>query len=275
MSRGTFFLMYHELEVPGRSLCRADPGYTRYVVKEETFRDQLARLHALGVQGMSVTEALAGASKGQPGLAITFDDGCETDLLVAAPLLREAGFRATFYVVAGFVGRPGYLSGPQIRQLQDLGFEIGCHSMTHAYLADLAGQDLHAEIVEAKERLEKIAGKRIEHFSCPGGRWSRQAADVARAAGYRSMATSQIGRNSPHANLFRLARVAVHADTTVKDITALLRGRGLLWRRLRDGLLATAKGLLGTSWYEGLRSAVLGGGPPPSGSTDHGQRTAT
>ena len=45
MSRDqTVFLMYHELERPGRPTCRREPGYLRYVVSEANFRVQLDHL---------------------------------------------------------------------------------------------------------------------------------------------------------------------------------------------------------------------------------------
>src|SRR5690349_14122288 len=114
--------MYHELEWPGRPPCRREPGYLRYVVPEAGFLAQLDLLCAHGFQGLSVSAALADRPAGPPAVAITFDDGCATDLLRAAPLLQERGFGATFYVVAGFVGRPGFLTGPQVRDLAELGF---------------------------------------------------------------------------------------------------------------------------------------------------------
>src|SRR5690242_20085089 len=100
--------MYHELELAGRSLVQSDPGYTRYVVPEPGFRPQLDWLKRNNWRGLCVSEALR--FEPQPGVAITFDDGCETDLLAAAPLLQKYAFRATFYVTSGFLGRSGYLS---------------------------------------------------------------------------------------------------------------------------------------------------------------------
>src|SRR5262245_41021375 len=114
---GTVFLMYHEVERPGWPTCRREPGYLRYVIPEASFLAQLDHLREHGFQGLSVGTALAGRPAAQRAVALTFDDGCETDLLVAAPLLCERGFGATFYVVAGFVGKPGFLTGPQVRQL--------------------------------------------------------------------------------------------------------------------------------------------------------------
>jgi peptidoglycan/xylan/chitin deacetylase (PgdA/CDA1 family) len=250
--------MYHELRLPGRDLCRADPGYTSYVIDAEVFRAQLAGLQSAGFAGLSVGDALAGAGGGRPGVVLTFDDGCETDLSVAAPLLREAGCNATFYIVAGFVGRPGYLGPAQVRELANLGFEIGCHSLTHPYLTDLDAHQLRLEVVQARDRLEQLLGRPVEHFSCPGGRWSRRVARLAQHAGYVSVATSRIAANGPESDPFRLARVAVQRSLGLAAFATLCRGRGLWRRGTRYRLLAAAKGLLGNATYERIRARWLG-----------------
>ncbi len=151
----TVYLMYHELELPGRPLCQNEPGYVRYVVKLKDFESQTEWLKTKSWLGMSVSEALSSSNK--RGVAITFDDGCETDFLSAAPALKQANFNATFYVTVGFLGTPGYMSCSQVRQLGDLGFEIGSHSMTHAYLSDLSDDALQAEIANSKNELDSPA----------------------------------------------------------------------------------------------------------------------
>src|ERR1017187_8763640 len=142
------YLMFHELELPGRPLCSSESGYVRYVVSESAFRSQISWLRESGWAGLSVGQALEGPR--ERAVAITFDDGTETDLIVAAPLLKAAGFQATFYITVGFLGQRGYLSPAQLRELAQLGFEIGCHSMTHPYLSDLDSRGLQREIVEGR-----------------------------------------------------------------------------------------------------------------------------
>ena len=133
MAKGsTAFLMYHELGLPGRALCHSEPGYARYVVPASDFRNQMERLSREGWRGRNVTEALE--FSGEKSVCITFDDGCETDLISAAPTLNELGFGATSYITVKFLGKPGYMSQAQVRELHALGFEIGCHSLTHSYL---------------------------------------------------------------------------------------------------------------------------------------------
>jgi peptidoglycan/xylan/chitin deacetylase (PgdA/CDA1 family) len=257
MSGGTVYLMYHEIERAGRELCERQQGYVRYVVSESVFREHLARLRDNGFRGVSVSEALRLSDEDNRSIAITFDDGCETDFVIAAPLLKELRFNATFYAIAGRVGERGYLSRNQLRQLSDSGFEIGCHSMTHRYLDDLSDQQLRVEIAEAKDRLEQITGKHIAHFSCPGGRVSRAAIRIAREAGYASVATSRIGVNTKATDPFALSRVAVLRGIATAEFDRICRAEGFTARRARTGLLNVAKVILGNSIYERVRASVL------------------
>ena len=253
---GIPYLMYHEIEVLGRPLREMDPGYVRYVVRQDDFSAQLNCISATGLRGINVTEALA-CGNSDDVVCITFDDGSETDLLVAAALLKEATFGATFYVVAGFIGQAGYLSVAQLRELGELGFEIGSHSMTHSFLPHLDGKSLRAEIFDSKARLEQLIGSRVDHFSCPGGRWQARVSELAKAAGYASVVTSEIGTNSPTTDRYRLKRLAIFRDTPADDFLRLCYGQKLFARRVRTSLLTMAKGVFGDARYDRIRSGLL------------------
>ena len=250
------FLMYHELEIPGRSLCHTQPGYVRYILSYDRFRSQMDWLVRDGWLGLSVGDALAYPS-GQ-SVAITFDDGCETDLVTAAPLLKERGLGATFYITTGFVGNPGYMSAAQLRELRALGFELGCHSMTHAYLDDLDESALRREILDAGRKLEDIIGGRVEHFSCPGGRYNKKARTLAREAGYRSLATSRAHANSPATNPYLLGRVAIMRDINNSAFSRVCSGSGLWRTRLGESVRGATRRVLGNSLYDEFRGRLLG-----------------
>lgn len=256
----TGFLMYHELARPGRPLNDTDPGYVRYAIDESRFARQLATIAAGGLRGTSVGEWRTAGGDATGLAVITFDDGCETDLVVAAPLLSARGFSATFYVVSTWVGRPGFLTPSQLRELSRAGFEIGSHSATHAFLSGLDDTSLQREIVDSKRQLEDIVGSRVVHLSCPGGRWSRRVAAFAREAGYATVATSRIGTNGATSDPHALARCAIQRDTTTKAFDAFCRGAGLTTMLVRDRALAAAKTLLGNRIYTSLRGAALKGG---------------
>ncbi|HWY57544.1 MAG TPA: polysaccharide deacetylase family protein [Terriglobales bacterium] len=249
------FLMYHELELPGRNLCRREAGYMRYVLAAADFRAQMQSLGTAGWKGLSVSQSLVFPE--YPAVTITFDDGCETDLVVAAPILRSLNFNATFYITYEFLETSGYLTRKQLLKLSDLGFEIGCHSMSHAYLSDLDDGGLQREIAESKVYLEHVLCKPVDHFSCPGGRFDRRVEEVAKAAGYHSVATSRLHRNSSSTNPYALGRVAMMRGTPLREFESLCQGHGLWQMSLRSGIQQGAKHLLGNSLYDRVRSAVL------------------
>jgi peptidoglycan/xylan/chitin deacetylase (PgdA/CDA1 family) len=254
----TVFLMYHELELPGRPLCQAEPGYVRYVVRAADFTAQVRRLKNSGGSGLSLSEALK--FDRENSVALTFDDGAETDLISAAPLLRELNFGATFFITTGFLGRSGFLSPAQVRELSDAGFEIGCHSITHPYLSDLDDAGVRREVVGAKQELEQILGKPVLHYSCPGGRYDRRVAAVAREGGYASVSTSRFVANAAISDRFSLGRAVVMRHTDLSGFDRLCRGEGLWKMDLRDTLRRTAQNAVGNRIYDRVRSLLLRGG---------------
>jgi peptidoglycan/xylan/chitin deacetylase (PgdA/CDA1 family) len=263
---GTVFLMYHELALPNRATCHREPGYTRYVVSASAFCAHMDRLKRDGWHAKNASQALQ--SFDGKSACVTFDDGCETDLLSAAPLLKELGFGATSYITVGFLGQPGYLSASQVRSLSALGVEIGCHSQTHPYLPDLDDARLRDETAGAKDRLEQIAGVPVEHFSCPGGRWDRRVVAAVKAANFRSMATSRTAMNFAGTNPFGLARVAVLQNASEESVAQACSGHGLLATQLKERARESVQRLLGNSAYDSLRALLLG----PEKSTGPDQR---
>jgi len=253
-------LMYHELEQTGRALCSSAPGYVRYVVGDASFRSQLARIVSLGLHGAAVGGAMDAAAMGSV-VVITFDDGCASDLEIAAPLLSSQGFTSTHYITSGFLDTRGFLSRGQLQELAKLGFEIGSHAVTHRYLTDLATNEIEREIRDSKAELESLIGRSVDHFSCPGGRWDARVARIVRDAGYRTMATSDVGTNQPGA--FRLSRLAVMRGTSLETFDDLCRGRGLTGPRIRARALRGAKAVLGNRLYDSLRARIVDRGTDP------------
>lgn len=250
----TVFLMYHELELPGRPLCQNDPGYVRYIISANEFSNQMQQIRDLGLHGVSVSEALKFS---EPVTCITFDDGCETDLISATPILKEFGFNATFYVVNGFIGKTGYLSTAQLRELQNLGFEIGCHSMSHPYLPDLDDAGLRREICDAKVMLEQMTGTAVEHFSCPGGRYDDRVVQVVKQAGFATLATSIPRANTAATDPFTLGRVAITRGIQPANFGQLCRGESLWKAELTMGARDRVKKLLGNRMYDRMRGLLL------------------
>ena len=254
-SAGITFLMYHELRLPGRETCHSEPGYLRYVVPASDFQQQMEKLASDGWRGQNVTQSIDSFS--EKTVCITFDDGAETDLISAAPLLSKLGFGATSYITVDYLGKPGYMSHAQVRELQAAGFEIGCHSLTHPYLTDIDDDRLHQETKVAKDNLEQIAGVRVDHYSCPGGRWDTRVTRAVKQAGFQTMATSSTGVNFPSTNSFALARVAILNGMSSDDVFRISQGKGLAGTQIKERARDAVKRCFGNSVYDSLRGLIV------------------
>jgi len=249
MGRSRFaILMYHEIQSAGRPTHDSSPGYLRYVVRQEEFRDQLSALKAAGVNGVALSAALTGAVD-RDQVVLSFDDGCATDRMVAVGCLEDAGFGATFFIVPGFLGRPGYMSPAEVRELSDAGFEIGSHSMRHDFLTALSEADLQNDLLQSKQELEEISGRGVDYLSCPGGRWNRRVATMARQVGYTAVATSRLGVNDDSTDRFRLARIVIRRGTSHREFEDRCRGAHLTGERLRGAMLGGLRALVGDAVY--------------------------
>ena len=123
-------LMYHSVEP-----YQADPYLV--TVSPPRFGQQMHWLARRGLRGVSMRDLLAaraaGAGKGLVGL--TFDDGYADFARHALPVLRQYGFGATMFVIAGRLGgenawdqegpRKRLMDAPEVWALAQAGIEIG------------------------------------------------------------------------------------------------------------------------------------------------------
>ena len=123
-------------------------------------------------------------------IVLAFDDWSSTWASYVAPLLKNYGFGATFFVTeAGWI-RDNYgddelwLSWDDARKLHDMGFEIGNHTATHPEVPSLSKEEFAAEL----ELIEKLC---VQHgiskptsFGYPGGWHNRDAVEVLAERGY-------------------------------------------------------------------------------------------
>ena len=139
------------------------------------------------------------AATGRRDVRLTFDDGNISDLEHALPALRERGLRATFFVVAGRLGVPGFIDADGVRALSAAGMTIGCHGMRHRPWRSLGERMLREELLEARQVLEEIVGHPVLEAACPFGSYDRRVLRSLRRFGYQTVYTSDGGTAATHA----------------------------------------------------------------------------
>lgn len=130
---------------------------------------------------------------GRSDVQITFDDGNASDIEHALPQLRRRRLTATFFIVAGRLGEPGFLDEGGVRALCAAGMGVGCHGMRHRAWRGLDERALWEEVVEARRVLERVVDRPITEAACPFGSYDRRVLRFLRRHGYRRAYTSDAG----------------------------------------------------------------------------------
>jgi peptidoglycan/xylan/chitin deacetylase (PgdA/CDA1 family) len=259
-SEPTPVLMYHDL---GDVSPMTSRGHHPYVVSAGAFVAQMKLLADCGLAGRTLSDVLEkrdapGGGSGR-SCVITFDDGHESNCTRALPALQEAGFRATFFVTAGWVGREHYMTWEQVRRLAESGMEIGSHSMTHRPPASLREPELLAEMTDSKKLLEDRLGRPVVTASSPTGFFNPRLIPAAMEAGYRALCVGRIALWTENEDRFRIPRLPVKHATALADLRRLILGDRVLLARLRAAQIFRngLKSALGVRTYLRLRRALM------------------
>ncbi len=139
---------------------------------------------------------------------LTFDDGYEDFYTVVFPLLKKYQMKATIYIIYDFIGRKGFLTEKEIRELIESGLiEIGSHTLDHVYLKQAPESVIRKQIIESKKKFEERFGIEIKTFAYPYGAFTKEAIDIVKEAGYTAAVSVIPGMQQSKENLLYLSRV--------------------------------------------------------------------
>jgi peptidoglycan/xylan/chitin deacetylase (PgdA/CDA1 family) len=119
-------------------------------------------------------------------VVLTFDDAVKTHLTVVAPLLKQLGFRATFFVTQKWMDDQTYfLTWDEVGKLHRLGFEIGNHSWTHSDFGKTENAvKLDAELEQVENELAKVGVPKPVSFAWCGNGFGPEAMEQLQRRGY-------------------------------------------------------------------------------------------
>jgi peptidoglycan/xylan/chitin deacetylase (PgdA/CDA1 family) len=127
--------------------------------------------------------ALAGAPT---VVSLTFDDGI-ADQAAVVPMLDAHGMKGTFFINAGRVGTPGYLTWGQLATTAADGNEISGHTLDHVDLTTVSSSEATYQVCENRARLLNH-GFADTDFAYPfGAGWHDSTIrSIVQACGYNS-----------------------------------------------------------------------------------------
>jgi len=154
-------LMYHHVKSSG--------GGSEYAVSVDQFKRQVEWLKEEGYQTITIADLVEAIQSGKmlplKPIILTFDDGYLDVYQNAYPILQEAGYTATMYLIENTINDHGYITDTIITELSEAGWEFGNHSATHAYLP--SSKNMEDEVCSSRARLIEEYNLPFDSFAYP------------------------------------------------------------------------------------------------------------
>ena len=248
-------LMYHHVDQTGDAVV---------TISQELFAEQLDYMEENGYETVSLDEIIdyvngEDVELPQKPVAIVFDDGYESNYLLAYPELKARGDRATICVIGSCVGKCTYkdtgapmlpyLSWDEAREMVASGLiTIGSHTYDMHQYAPLEigtpresaiplpgesksefAQKLREDYTKNAELIHENIGQMVEIFAYPNGKYTSESETLIRSMGAKITLTTRVGMNYIRKNdpesLYLLKRYSINQTTDVATLQTYLDGK--------------------------------------------------
>ena len=171
-------------------------------------------------------------------IAITMDDGYDTDYFVSYQKLKQYGFKGTSYLISDAIGTipdAPRLTLAQIREMLDYGWTFGIHGKTSLnWVSESNITETEVSISGCiKYFIENdIYNEGIHHCAYPHGEFNNDVINVLKKYNIKSGRTTDIKiQNSPPENLMKIKlglSIDVDLQTNIDNLEALVAQGGLI-----------------------------------------------
>ena len=163
-------------------------------------------------------------------VAIMLDDGFR-GIWDNRQFFYERKICPTVFLAVDLIGKEGFLTVPEILELQSHGFIFECHSWTHTNLAMKTDAELQRELGEARSYLSQLLGKDVRELCLPIGYFSDHLVEAARAYGYSEIYSSIPGNYFDPVSCGLRARILCQFASPHEVRLQLRGGSGIISQR--------------------------------------------
>lgn len=182
-----------------------------YIMPPRILAGQLGYLRDHGYTSISAAQVHEYYAFGRPlppkPIMLSFDDSYGNQFTTAVPILKNYGFKATFFLATYFLDRPFFMTSEQVVQLDHEGFDIQLHTWSHEDVTGYASEDdWEQQIVAPRRDLELLLGHPAPYFAYPFGRYDATAAHLLSVHHYLAAFRLQYVAEGPIDPLFAIER---------------------------------------------------------------------
>lgn len=194
--------------------------YTSLFVRPYDLDQQVGMLQDQGYRFLFAEEYQRTAL---PSVILTFDDGYVDNYTELFPILKKYKAKATIFLVADYIDRPGFLSKEQIREMSSSGLvSFQSHTKTHRDLTTLSNADVRTEFRYSKYVISQITGKPVTAISYPEGQYTDRMTKIVREYFTRAYSTDQ--RSVPRGQeMYAIYRKSIVRELTIDQFASMIQ----------------------------------------------------
>ena len=191
-------------------------------ITKDTFTIHMQTLKDAGYTPISFDEYYQFVEHGKPlpqkPIMITFDDGYLSNYLVAYPILKDLGFKATIFIVASSVGKsntadinyPHFTWGQAKEMVQSGVIEIGSHTFFHRDMRAYSKDKIQTDLRLSKYLIDDNLNINCDLLAYPYGYYTPEIQELATKAGYKMQCiVGDVGANTLASPMNQLKRLTI------------------------------------------------------------------
>lgn len=175
----------------------------------------------------------------KPSVVINFDDGYK-DIFQVRGFLKSLSIKPAVFALSApqNANREELKTDKKFLTRRDLlslvrdGWEIGCHTATHANMDILKKDGINDEIIKSKRSLEKDLGMPIRYLAFPKGRYTKPVMAAVKKAGYRMALTMDDGFIKEGTDILNIPRIGVDGTHSFSEFKKLFLPLNIQARRV-------------------------------------------
>jgi len=224
---GIITLMYHRFE---------ENKYPSTNIKINDFKIQLNLIKKAGFDFVNPNEfeKILKNEKNKKKILLTIDDGFLSFYKNAWPILKSKKTPFILFVSTREVGKYGYMSWKQIKELAKEDFvHIGNHSDSHEYLVDQSSSEILKDLKKSITKFKDKLGYNSHFFSYPFGEYSIEFKKIVKNLNFRFAFGQHSGVVDETKDFFELPRFPINEKYgEIKRFKTLLNTLPLKYKKI-------------------------------------------
>ena len=192
-----------------------------YIVTPDDFKAQMKLLADSGYSTILPDQLVGYLQEGKPippkSVMLTFDDNVVDQIEVARPVLQKYGFKGVYFIMTVTLGKPGYMSREQVKQLHNEGNVIGSHTYDHQNMRKLPDSLWAVQVDKPQKQLKDITGAEVKYFAYPFGLWKPENIPALQKRDITA-AFELTEKRDPDQPLYTIRRMIVPGEWTAEQM---------------------------------------------------------